>query len=105
MPRLTGGKVPGFFGFVCLAAIWYIVHETFGQEAGFRFWGALLLAIALVFSFLSRIPVHIGQKQVASLAGWRKLYAIIPMSTIGLAVVIWPTAIACSIALRAHQCP
>ena len=105
MPKLTGGKVLGFIGFVCLAGTWHIIHETFGQEAGFRFWGALLLASSLVFSFLSRIPVHVGEKQVASFEGWRKLYAVVPMSAIGLAVVIWPTAIACTIALRGYQCP
>jgi hypothetical protein len=104
MLEVTGGKVLGFIGFVCLAATWHIVHETFGREAGFRFWGALLLASAVVFSLLSRIPIHLGERQVASLEGWRKLYAIIPMFAIGLAVVIWPTAIACSIALRGYQC-
>ena len=105
MPKLTGGKILGFISFVCLAATWHIVHETFGQEAGLRFLGALLLASALVFSFLPRIPVHVGEKQVASLEGWRKLYAVIPMYAIGLAVVIWPTIIACSIGLRGYQCP
>ena len=105
MPKLTGGRILAFVGFVCLAVAWNIVHETFGQEAGLRFWGALLLASALVFSFLARIPVHVGTQEVASLEGWRKLYAIIPMCTNGLAVVIWPTAIACSIGLRGYQCP
>ena len=102
---LTGGKILGFVGFVCLAATWHMVHETFGQEAGFRFWGFLLLASAVVFAAFARIPVHVGNKQVASLEGWRKAIAVVPMFAVGFAIIIWPTAIACSIGLRGYQCP
>ena len=105
MPKLTGGRVLGFVAFLCLAATWHIVDEAFGQEAGFRFWGLLLLASSVVFTFLTRIPIHLGEKQVGALEGWRKLYILVPMYGLALAVVLWPTAVACSIGLKGYVCP
>ena len=104
MSRLTRRSILGFIGFVFLAATWHCVDTFYGQQAAFRCWGLLLIGGGIAFCFAARIPIRLGEHQIASLEGWHKLYAIVPVGAVGLAVVIWPTEIACSIALAGYPC-
>jgi thiol:disulfide interchange protein len=100
----SGGKILGFLGFVLIAAAWAIVHDLFGQTAGFRFWGAALLVIAVILTFRREISVSVGNTEKTTLCGWRKAYVLIPAYGIGAAVSLWPHQIACAVHLRGYVC-
>jgi Ca2+/H+ antiporter len=100
----SGSKILGFVGFALLAGTWAIVHDLFGQTAGFRFWGLALLATSLVFTLRRTIPVSLGNTELSPLEGWRKTYVLVPMYAIGLAVSLWPHQVACAVSLRGYVC-
>lgn len=100
----SGGKILGFLGFVLLAAAWAIVHDLFGQTAGFRFWGVALLFTALAMTFRPEIPVSLGNSEKTTLRGWRKACVLVPAYGIGAAVSLWPHQIACAVHLRGYVC-
>lgn len=100
----SGGKILGFVGFLLLAGVWTIVHEWFGQTAGFRFWGLALVVTSLVFTVRRTIPVTLGNTELTPLEGWRKAYVLIPTYLIGAAVSLWPHQVACAINLRGYVC-
>jgi hypothetical protein len=100
----SGGKLLGWAASLLLAVAWYIVHETLGQTASFRFWGAALLIAAVVLTCWKTIPVTLGNTEITPLEGWRKAYVLVPAYGIALAVVIWPHAVACAVNLRGYVC-
>jgi hypothetical protein len=103
--RFTRGQILTFFGFVSLCVVWYFVSSRFGQTEGFRFWGVVVIGTAIFFTFSKAIPVHVGDRQVGLLAGWRKAFALVPMYLIGITVTVFPHEAACAVALRGHVCP
>lgn len=105
MKRLSTGQILGVIAFVCIAAIWQFVHLRFGQTEGFRVWGIGLLVVALVLSFMQNIPVHIGNREVSQLVGWRKAFVVLPAAAIGSLVSFYPHQVACSISLKGYVCP
>lgn len=43
---------------------------------------------------MKRIPVHVGEKGLRPLEGWRKAYVLVPAYAIGLAVSLFPHEVA-----------
>ena len=104
MPRITGAQVLGFVGFVVMAVGWIIVDRLFGQREAFRLWGIALLVVSVVFTFMRRIPLTLGNRQVEPLEGWRKAYVLVPTYAIGVCVTLFPHEIACAVNLRGYIC-
>jgi hypothetical protein len=104
MPRVTGGQLLGFLGFVVLAGTSAMVNSMFGQREAFRFWGICLVLVSSVFALLKRIPVHVGDRELRPLEGWRKAYVLVPSYAIGLAVALFPHEVACAVNLKGYVC-
>ncbi|WP_428506926.1 hypothetical protein [Roseateles sp.] len=104
MPRITGGQVLSFLGFLVLVGVWTIIDRVFGQREAFRFWGLMLLVTSLAFTFMKRIPVTVGNTELKPLEGWRKAYVLIPTYAIGLAVTTFPHEVACAVHLKGYVC-
>ncbi|MCZ8072778.1 MAG: hypothetical protein O9341_01480 [Paucibacter sp.] len=104
MPRITGGQVLSFLGFLVLVGVWTIIDRVFGQREAFRFWGLMLLVTSLAFTFMKRIPVTVGNTELKPLEGWRKAYVLIPTYAIGLAVTAFPHEVACAVNLKGYVC-
>jgi hypothetical protein len=100
----SGGKILGFVAFLLLAGAWAMVHELFGQTAGFRVWGIALLLTSVIFTVRRNIPVTLGRTKITPLEGWRKAYVLVPTYCIGAAVALWPHQVACTVNLRGYLC-
>lgn len=104
MPRITGAQVLSFLGLLVLVGVWTIIDRVFGEREAFRFWGLMLLATSLAFTFMKRIPVTVGNTELKPLEGWRKAYVLIPTHAIGLAVSTFPHEVACAVNLKGYVC-
>jgi hypothetical protein len=104
MPRITGAQVLGFLGFIVLVVVWTMVDAIFGQREAFRVWGFGLLLMSVVFTVLRRIPVTLGNKEIAPLEGWRKAYVLVPTYAIGICVSLFPHEVACAVNLKGYIC-
>ena len=104
MPRITGSQVLGFVWFLVLAGSWIIVDRMFGQREAFRLWGIGLLVVSVVFTFMRRIPVRLGNRQLEPLEGWRKAYVLAPTYAIGICVTLFPHEVACAMNLKGYLC-
>ena len=104
MPRITGSQVLSFLAFLVLVGAWTTIDRIFGQREAFRFWGLVLLSVSVVFTFMRRVPVRVGNTELKPLEGWRKAYVLVPMYAIGLAVCLFPNEVACAVNLRGYIC-
>ena len=104
MQRPSGAQVLGFVASALVAAVWYIVHDLFGQTAGFRFWGVMLLLTAVFLTLRRTIPFAIGSTDLAPLQGWHKAYVLIPAYCIAICVIVWPHQVACAVTLKGYVC-
>lgn len=97
-------RVLRFLAFVALVALAYFIQDRFGQTEGVRFWGIGLLVTSLVFTFLPRIPVFMGNRELAPLEGWRKAYVLAPAYAIAILVTAFPHQVACAVHLKGYVC-
>lgn len=104
MPRVTGAHVLSFLGFLVLVGIWTMVDRLFGQREAFRLWGIALVVVSVVFTFMRRIPVTIGNTELKPLEGWRKAYVLVPTYAIGMVVAFFPHEVACAVNLKGYIC-
>ena len=97
-------QVLGLVGFVLLVLAAHFIHTRFGQTESLRFWGIGLLVTSIVFTFLPRIPVFIGYRELAPLEGWRKAYVLVPSYVIAILVTAFPHHVACAVHLKGSVC-
>lgn len=60
--------------------------------------------VSVVFTFMNRIPVTLGNKDLKPLEGWRKAYVLVPSYAIGVAVSLFPHEVACAVNLKGYVC-
>lgn len=104
MPRITGSQVLSILSFLVLVGVSMMIDRNFGQREAFRFWGLIVLATSVAFTFMKRIPVTVGNTELRPLEGWRKAYVLVPTCAIGAAVILFPHEVACAVNLRGYVC-
>jgi hypothetical protein len=101
---MMDSKVLGLLVFLCVIGTQIWVRAKYGPTTAFQFQGVILLAIAVALTFAPRVGVRLGRRSLGFLRGWRRAYALVPMYTIGLAVIGWPNEVACGIGLKGYPC-
>ncbi len=91
-------------GFACILVIALGTSHFFGAVGITRFVGLFFIAAAVYGSFAPSFSISVGKVEVARLTGWHKLIAILPISALGLAVVIYAQEFTCLSTKYKHLC-
>ncbi|MDH0863349.1 hypothetical protein [Mitsuaria sp. GD03876] len=100
----VGRPVVRYTLFLTLVATCIAVGFVYGDFGVTRFFGVLMMLVAVCFAFVREIPVSIGSARVGAVKGWAKAFICVPLFVCGAYVVVNAEAVTCWSPKRRHLC-
>ena len=94
----------GYIGMAIVVALALAINHWYGPIGVTRLWGALFLCGGVYGCFAPSFSVSFGRTEIAKLTGWRKAFAIVPISALGLSIALYAPAITCATQKYKHLC-
>jgi hypothetical protein len=94
----------GYVGIAIVGVLVLGADHWFGAIGVTRLFGLLFLSACAYGCFAPTFTVSAGNTEVARLAGWKKAIALVPLSAIGLVLVLYAPAITCVSSKYKHLC-
>lgn len=69
-----------------------------------RLFGFLWVGANVYFCFAKELPVHLGNHEVGRLKGWSKAWVIVPMTILGVLIVMYAPEVTCMSRRQRHLC-
>lgn len=94
----------GYIGTAVLVALVLATDHWFGAIGVTRFVGLIFLCGCVHGCFAPRITASAGHIKIGELTGWNKAFALVPISGLGLLLVLYAPAITCISTKYKHLC-
>lgn len=93
-----------YIGMVIVFALTLATDHWFGAIGVTRLFGLFFLCACLYGCFAPRITISAGNIEIGKLTGWSKVFALVPLSAVGLMLVLYAPAITCVSSKYKHLC-
>jgi hypothetical protein len=84
------------YTWIVVAISLVLTGNFLGPFAMTRLFGAYWMAAAVWLAFSKEVPFSLGSTEVLRLKGWRKIFIILPLMCIGIAMIVYAPEFTCS---------
>lgn len=93
-----------YIPFVAIFLAFIALNEVLHPFDMTRLFGVLWVGANVYFCFTKELPVHLGNHELGRLKGWSKAWVIVPMTILGVLIVLYAPEVACMSRNQRYLC-